>query len=54
MQLEPMQRFGEARAVAFWGSRSTNDTVAAAAAAHPGFHSLRLHVAGATGLPAAL
>jgi Tat protein secretion system quality control protein TatD with DNase activity len=36
MQLELMRRFGATHAVVFWGGRSTNDSVAAAAAANAG------------------
>lgn len=36
MQLELMQRWGATHAVVFWGGRSSNESVAAAARAHPG------------------
>jgi predicted TIM-barrel fold metal-dependent hydrolase len=36
LQLELMQRWGATRAVVFWGGRSSNESVAQAARAHPG------------------
>lgn len=36
MQLELMQRWGASHAVVFWGGRSSNESVADAAKAHPG------------------
>lgn len=36
LQLELMDRFGASQAVVFWGGRSSNESVARAAAEHPG------------------
>jgi predicted TIM-barrel fold metal-dependent hydrolase len=36
LQIELMERYGVERAVVFWGRRSDNESVAAAAARHPG------------------